>query len=627
MKKKTTSGRMKGYFISLYLLISVFLVIEGAISPLYATNNRGTESNQRVTTAQTVKEVFSYIEQNSNFVILYSKGILSDLGKKVSINMSGKKVEDILKELSSATGMEYKISDRQISVTKNAPAPQPQQSNADIKVTGQVFDELGETIPGANVTLKGNTGVGTVTDMDGNFTLNVPKGSVIVVSFIGYVSHEYAVKGGEKVIVKLTPDSKALDEVVVVGYGLQRKSSITGSIASVKADELKTVTTPSVANMLQGKVAGVVVTPTSGQPGAGVSISVRGTGSIRGKTEPLWVIDGVVGESMSSLNPNDIESISILKDGSATALYGSRGANGVVQVTTKRATSGGSSFDASVKFGISQLQKGNIEMMNGAEYYDYLVTAFTNVGYPNNVYKEWTFAYAVKQSNTANYEYKQLGVEKQADGTFIITSDASNFQSATIQEEPYNLGTRYYVVAKDGTKYVGRIEPEVFDASTKRGKSSLFLVYAINKCSYQEQSKHLWSPIISRLAEMYLIRAEANYERGGTVKATLDDINVLRERAGIPEWTEANIASADNGNKKDIHKIIEEERMLELAWEGHRRFDVFRWRQTMDRRYPGGHTISQGDKFYEIPYNSPSVCEFIPQLQYDAYPYKLEQNP
>ena len=254
------------------------------------------------------------------------------------------------------------------------------------------------------------------------------------------------------------------------------------------------------------------------------------------------------------------------------------------------------------------------------------VADYTPVGYPNNVYEDWTFAYAVKQANTANYEYKQLDVEKQADGTFLITKDASKFQSATIQEEAYNTGTRYYVVGQDGNKYIGRIEPKVFDASTKRGKSSLFLVYAINKCSYQEQSKHLWSPIISRLAEMYLIRAEANYEKGGSVQATLDDINILRERAGIPEWTMENIATAESGNPKDIHKIIEEERMLELAWEGHRRFDVFRWRHTMDRRYPGGHTIAQGDKFYEIPYNSPSVCEFIPQLQYDAYPYKLEQN-
>ena len=155
----------------------------------------------------------------------------------------------------------------------------------------------------------------------------------------------------------------------------------------------------------------------------------------------------------------------------------------------------------------------------------------------------------------------------------------------------------------------------------------MFLVYAINKCSYQEQYYHLWSPIISRLAEMYLIRAEANLEKGGDTQATLDDVNVLRERAGIPEWTLDNIKTAENGQPKDIHKIIEEERMLEFAWEGHRRFDVFRWRQTLDRKYPGGHTLRQGDRYLEIPYNSPSVCEYIPQAQYDAYPYELEQNP
>ncbi|MEL5895673.1 TonB-dependent receptor [Bacteroides sp. GD17] len=378
MKKKTTSSRMRGYFISLYLLISVFLVMEGTLFPLYAADYRGSENEQRVTTAQTVKEVFSYIEQNSNFVILYSKGTLSELDKKVSINMNGKKVEDILKELSSATGLEYKINDRQITVARKAPAPQPQQSNPEIKVTGQVFDENGETIPGANVTVKGNSGIGTVTDLDGNFTLSVPRGSVLVVSFIGYVSHEYTVKNAEKMAVKLVPDSQALEEVIVVGYGMQRKSSLTGSVTAIKSEKLKDVTTPSVADMLQGKVAGVAVSPVSGQPGAGVSVRIRGTGSIEGNKDPLWVIDGVVGNAVAELNPNDIETISILKDGSATALYGSRGANGVIQVTTKRGVAGASSVDVSAKFGVSTLQKGKLKMMNGAEYYDYLKTAYEN---------------------------------------------------------------------------------------------------------------------------------------------------------------------------------------------------------------------------------------------------------
>lgn len=250
-------------------------------------------------------------------------------------------------------------------------------------------------------------------------------------------------------------------------------------------------------------------------------------------------------------------------------------------------------------------------------------------GNPERNYKDWTFVYAAKQAGAnANYEYRQISVTKQNDGTYAMgAEDAANFQSATIQSEPYNLGTRYYVQASDGTKYIGRIEPRVYDARTLRKKGSMFLVYAINKCSYQEKYFHLWSPIISRLAEMYLIRAEANLEKGGDTQTTLDDVNVIRKRAGIPEWTLENIQTAENGQPKDIHKIIEEERMLEFAWEGLRRFDVFRWRHTLDRKYPGGHTLRQGDRYLEIPYNSPSVCEFIPQAQYDAYPYDLGQNP
>lgn len=377
MKKKTTFGRMKGFFLPLYLLISVFLVTEGALFPLRAADTGGS-NGQAVQTTLTVKELFNYIEKNSNFVILYSKGLLSELNKKVSINTNGKNAEEILRELAAAANLEFKISDRQVTVTKKAPAVQQQGST--IKVTGQVFDENGETIPGANVTVKGNTSIGTVTDIDGNFTLSVPKGTTLVVSFIGYASHEIVVKDANKVTVNLAPDAEALDEVVVVGYGMQRKSSITGSISSIKADKLKDITTPSVANMLQGKVAGAVVAPTSGRPGEGVSIRVRGIGSIRGNVEPLWVIDGVVGASSADLNPNDIETISILKDGSATALYGSRGANGVIQVTTKRAATGTSQVDLSAKFGVSQLQKGNLEMMTGAEYYDYVYTAYKNAG-------------------------------------------------------------------------------------------------------------------------------------------------------------------------------------------------------------------------------------------------------
>ena len=223
--------------------------------------------------------------------------------------------------------------------------------------------------------------------------------------------------------------------------------------------------------------------------------------------------------------------------------------------------------------------------------------------------------------------FAQVDVTRQPDGTWVMSdADAQDFTSATIQSEPYNLGTRYYVTTTSGAKYVGRIEPKVYDAATLRQKSSNYLVYAVNKFSYQEQYYHLWSPVISRLAEMYLIRAEVSAVRGN-VQEALDDVNVLRKRAGIPEWTLANMQTAEAGQPKDINKIVEEERMLELAWEGHRRFDIFRRRQTLDRRYPGGHTLTEGNRFWEVNYNDPAVCEYIPQAQYDAYPYELEQNP
>lgn len=256
------------------------------------------------------------------------------------------------------------------------------------------------------------------------------------------------------------------------------------------------------------------------------------------------------------------------------------------------------------------------------------VEDYTVSGYPDRIYTNWTFAYPRKQSgNNTNYEVKKVKIAKQQDGTYLINAtDASQFQSPVIQSEPYNLGTRYYVKTTDGTKFIGRIEPEVFDSATKRGKSSNYLVYAINKCSYQEQRQNLWSPVISRLAEMYLIRAEV-YAEKGLVKEALDEVNIIRERAGIPLWTLDNIKTAESGQPKDIKKIVEEERMLELAWEGHRRFDVFRHRQTLDRKYPGAHTGGEGAKYLEVPYNSPAVCEYIPQAQYDSYPYKLEQNP
>ena len=203
------------------------------------------------------------------------------------------------------------------------------------KLTGVIVDaKTGDPIIGANVLIKGTTN-GTITNIDGEYTLEAPVGSSLLVSYIGYKTIELKAAAGKQTI-KLQEDTETLDEVIVVGYTTQRKESLTGAMQNLKSEKLKDVTSPSVENMLSGKVPGVQVTPGSGQPGSTGAITIRGQASLSGNTKPLWVIDGViVGDGAYDLNPSDIENMTILKDAASTAIYGSQGANGVIVVTTQ----------------------------------------------------------------------------------------------------------------------------------------------------------------------------------------------------------------------------------------------------------------------------------------------------
>ena len=239
------------------------------------------------------------------------------------------------------------------------------------KIKGKVLDaRTGEPVIGANVVVKGTTN-GSITNFDGEYELTAPIGSTLSISFIGYKSIEVKATGGLQTI-KLDEDSEALDEVIVVGYTTQRKESLTGSMNNIKSEKLKDITTPSVENLLNGKVPGVYVAPGSGQPGSSGAVVIRGQATLNGTTSPLWVIDGViVGSDAGQLNPADIESMTILKDAASTAIYGSQGANGVIVVTTKSGRAEKMTIEASVKLGVSSLNNGNLEVMNGAELYDY----------------------------------------------------------------------------------------------------------------------------------------------------------------------------------------------------------------------------------------------------------------
>jgi TonB-linked SusC/RagA family outer membrane protein len=253
-----------------------------------------------------------------------------------------------------------------------------------ISVSGTVTDENKSPIPGVNVLVKG-TSTGTTTDGNGAFVINAPQDAVLVFSFIGYTTQEVPVSNRTQFDITLAPDTRTLSEVVVVGYGTQRKTDLTGAITSIKGESLREMPVTSVEQAIQGRLAGVQVQQTSGQPGAGISIRVRGVSSIAGGNEPLYVIDGLPqfnddvrgANGMATINPADIESIEVLKDAAATAIYGSRGANGVVIITTRSGKAGQPRVVFESSLGFARVRK-KLDMMNSQEYVDFSKSYYVN---------------------------------------------------------------------------------------------------------------------------------------------------------------------------------------------------------------------------------------------------------
>ena len=251
-----------------------------------------------------------------------------------------------------------------------------------IKTQGQVVDEQGEPLIGVNVMVKGSR-TGAVTDLDGKFQLEVPANATLVISYVGYKSREVAVRSRAILdAVQLSPDNHVLDQVVVVGYGTQKKADLTGSVSIVNAEDLKKVSNSNISTMLEGKVPGVQIT-TDGQPGADPMVRIRGIGSF-GSTAPLYVVDGVpVGTTIRDFSPNDIASIQVLKDAAAGAIYGSRAANGVIIITTKNGQKDQPlKVDYSGYVGVDKISSGVYDVMNADQYCQYIGQACTNSGTP-----------------------------------------------------------------------------------------------------------------------------------------------------------------------------------------------------------------------------------------------------
>jgi TonB-linked SusC/RagA family outer membrane protein len=308
-------------------------------------------------------EAFRQIEKETGYHFAYEK---NEISGKVRLNKrygASSKVSDVLLDISQQANLKFRQINKSIIVTLNNQG-RPSRSEAleviidGITITGRVTSsEDDEGLPGVNVVVKG-TVQGTVTDVEGNYTIEVPATeSVLVFSSVGYVMEEVVVGNRSVIDLVLNSDIQSLAEIVVIGYGTQEKRDLTGSVAQVDGDDLQVRSVATTQEALAGKLAGVQVIQTTGQPGAAPEIRVRGLSSLSAGNSPLIVVDGFVGADLATINPNDIASVEVLKDASSAAIYGSRGANGVVIITTKQGTAGKAQFEVNASYGIQTVAR------------------------------------------------------------------------------------------------------------------------------------------------------------------------------------------------------------------------------------------------------------------------------
>ena len=332
-----------------------------------------------------LKTVLKEVENQTGYSVIYKTDEVN-VNKRVTVSFNNTSLNDVMSKILDS-GLTWSIEDKMIVISKKT------QSKTDGKkrtISGIILDKNGDPIIGASILVKGTTN-GTITDLDGKYNLaNVPENSTLEISYIGYKTQ--SLKATDKSLVNITlhEDTEVLDEVVVVGYTPMRKSDFTGSLASVKANELS-LSAATAGQALVGKVAGVQVMQTTGAPGQGVSIKVRGTNSLSASTDPLYVIDGYPASEDVYINPEDIETIDVLKDAASAAIYGSRGASGVVLITTKRGSSGKAKITYDFQYSVQQVSK-KIDLLDAYQFRDLVIEA------RNNAYRDKAEAAGVSWS-------------------------------------------------------------------------------------------------------------------------------------------------------------------------------------------------------------------------------------
>ncbi|WP_120272924.1 SusC/RagA family TonB-linked outer membrane protein [Mangrovibacterium diazotrophicum] len=346
----------------LTLLALLLFVAQGFAINSYS---QGTRLSLKIEN-QSIKQALSTIEDQTDYYFLYNSRFV-DVEKKVSLNVPDNSIENVLDELFSGTNIKYEIVDRQI-ILSNQVQVETQQKELD--VSGKVTDASGQVLPGVTVIIKGTT-IGTITDFEGNYSLNNVAGdAVLVFSFVGMKSLEVPVAGQQSISIALEEETIGLEEVVAIGYGTIKKADVTSSVSTVKSEDFNVGSVQDAGQLIQGKVAGLSLNTTSGDPTAGTSIRLRGNTTLYGtSTSPLILVDGVPSD-LNTVAPEDIESIDVLKDGSAAAIYGTRGTNGVIIITTKRA---GADYKSNVEYTgylSTQTIANKLDMLTAQDYRD-----------------------------------------------------------------------------------------------------------------------------------------------------------------------------------------------------------------------------------------------------------------
>ena len=383
-----------------------------------------------------IENIIQKIEKQGEYRFLYNTD-LQGLKSKVDLNIKEYSISQTMEILLKNTGLKYKLLPNNLVVIQSSQI----LDQEDIIVTGKVSGAGGIPLEGATIHLK-NSKYGVTAGANGSFSITVPSDAILMVSYVGYQTAEIIVNNRNSIDVTLQPESTSLSDVVVVGYGTQRKADLTGAVSVVSSKDIENRPIIDAGEALQGKAAGVQVTSNSGKPGAGLSIRIRGSSSISAGNDPLYIVDGIPTTDISEYNPNDIESISILKDAASASIYGTRAANGVVVITTKKGVAGKSRISASAYYGITSPTK-MIKVLNAKQYQDYA----------NELRGPGTISDSLIQANNINWPNEVI--------------DKGNQQNYQLSISGGNEKTTHYI-SFNYLDQLGMIKPAKFDRFTGR---------------------------------------------------------------------------------------------------------------------------------------------------------------